>query len=88
MAEFLEEYFANIETNEGTVAASANVSFSRQSAKLIVTNDSATKDLIVKMKPTTDGLTLKPTETLTIHYRTRQIALIGSNVDYRVWAFG
>lgn len=87
MAAYLEEFFANVETTEATIT-SANVNFSRQSAKLIITNDSASEDLTVQMKPGVDPLTLKPTETLTLHYRTRQLVLTGNSVPVRVWAFG
>lgn len=85
---YTDTIYANISVDEGTVSTSANVSIPWLTSKLIVTNDSATEDLTVKLKTSSDGITLKPEETLTVKYRTRKLALLGSNVPFRVWAFG
>ena len=79
--------FSNVATNEGTVDGSSTIVLPRSSGKLILTNDSSIKPLGVQLKPGSDSLTLKPTETLTVRYRTSTIVLTGVSVNYRVWAF-
>lgn len=79
--------FANVFTNEGSVSGALTISLPRSSGKIIVTNDSATKDMGVRLKAGGNELTLKPTETLTLYYRTTEMVLSGSSVPYRLWVF-
>jgi len=85
---FIGEIYANISVDEGVVAVSANVNIPWQSSKLMITNDSTTDDLRLRLKATQDEITLKPEETLTVLFRTRKIVLNGSNTPYRIWALG
>ena len=82
----IHERLANVQTDEGTVAGSKTITFLLRSAKLVITNDSTTKDLTVTLV-TNQDITLKPTETLTIPYRANSVTLAGNNVAYRVWGF-
>lgn len=79
--------FANVFTNEGSVSGSSTISLPRSSGKIIVTNDSSTKSMGVRLKAGGSVLTLKPTETLTLYYRTTEMVLSGSSVPYRLWVF-
>lgn len=79
--------FANVFTDEGTVSGSTTISLPHTSGKIIVTNDSSTKNLGVQLKTGANSLTLKPTETLTLYYRTLEVLLTGSSVPYRLWVF-
>lgn len=79
--------FANAFADEGTVSGSTTIALPRSSGKIIVTNDSSTKDLSVRLKDGGSVLTLKPTETLTLYYRTLEMVLSGNSVPYRLWVF-
>ncbi len=79
--------FANTFTEEGTVDGSSTIALPRSSGKIIVTNDSSTKSLTVRLKAGGSPLTLKPTETLTLYYRTLVVVLTGTAVPYRLWVF-
>ena len=71
--------FANTFTDEGSVSGSTTIALPRSSGKIIVTNDSSTKDLGVRLKAGGSELTLKPTETLTLYYRTLEMVLSGNS---------
>ncbi len=80
--------FANVFTNEGAVSGTSTITLPFSSGKIIITNDSANKDLTVRLKTGANALTLKPTETLTLYYRTLEVVLAGSaSVPYRLWVF-
>lgn len=79
--------YANTFTDEDTVSGSSTVSLPRSSGKIVLTNDSATQDLTVQFKTGADALTLKPTESLDVYYRTREVLLAGTSVPYRLWVF-
>lgn len=82
----IHERLANVETHESTCPGLETVNLARRSAKLMITNDSATTDLRVTLQGT-EHITLKPTETITLPFRTQTIDLLGANVPYRIWSF-
>jgi len=82
----IHERLANVETFEAEVQISAAISFGSTTAKIMVTNDSSTEDLTLVLV-TGQGITMKPTETLTVPYRADSLTLRGANVPYRVWGF-
>lgn len=85
----IEERLSNVHADEGTVNGSKTITFPWRTGKLIVTNDSSTTDLTLRMRNTAgQDITLKPTETLTLWFGTKTATVIGSNVPYRLWGFG
>ena len=79
--------WANTFTKEGTLGGVETIALPRTSGKIIVTNDSGSKDLSVRLKAGGDALTLRPTETITLYYRTSGVVLQGNSVPYRLWVF-
>ena len=79
------ERYANVFTDEG-VAVSANVTLPFSSGEIVLTNDSSTKNLILRVAGS--DITLLPTETLTLRqFRAKDITLFGDSVPYRLWSF-
>ncbi len=79
--------FANTFTRETTVSGSETVLFPSNSGQIIVTNDSTTTNLTVRLTGGGDQLTLKPNEALNVYYRTSGMVLAGNDVPYRLWVF-
>jgi len=80
--------YGNYEAKEGTVATETSLDFARPSRKIVVTNDSSTKELRFKFNTGEDFGTLRPTETFSAHMRVLQVIVDGDSVPYRVWAIG
>lgn len=79
---------ANLESLEGTVSTETTLTLNRKSAKIIITNDHATKDLSFKFNTSETSGTLKGTETISLEFNTPIIIINGDSVPYRIWIFG
>lgn len=82
----IHERLANVETHEGTLDGTKAISFGLRSAKLIINNDSPTKDLSVTLS-NDQVMTLKGLETVTLPYRIESLSITGEDVPYRIWSF-
>ena len=81
-------YGANLLVSEGTLNGELTVSFDQSYREVILTNDSGSSEMTFKFNPTETAATLKPTETITMKMRAKQIILSGTSVPYRVWGIG
>ncbi len=80
--------YANFEAKEGTVVATVDLVFNLKPRKIIITNDSATKELSFKFNSTEAFGTLSPTETVALEVSSKTLFLQGNSVAYRVWGMG
>lgn len=76
----------NIYTDEATVNGTVDITFPYRSRQLVIINDSSSNNLTVTIGSNT--LTLKPTETASLHIWVTGVTLAGTSVPYRVWAIG
>lgn len=81
--------YANFESYEGSVNGTTTVDLARKSRHIIITNDSASQNLQFKFNSSETLGTLKPTESLVLEIRTKEVYLSsGASVDYRIWVWG
>lgn len=83
--------YSNFQPIENTLNGTETITFNLKAIKLILVNQSATKQLRFKFNNTEDFGTLEPTEELVIEgiYQKKIILNAGSNtVPYRLWVFG
>ena len=83
--------YSNLESFESTVTSTNTHTLSIYSRKIVIVNDSNTKELVFYPQGIDSGnsMTLKPTETITLdRFRSLTISVTGSNVPYRIWVFG
>jgi len=79
----------NFEALEGSVNGELTIPLTRRSRRVIITNDSSTKDLEYKFKASQDYGTLKPTETIALDFNPKFVLLrTTAAVDYRIWSYG
>jgi len=69
------ERFSSFESFEATLNGEKTISFTRKSRKVVITNDSPKRDLLFKFSSAEDFGTLKPTESVTLSFRTGQVFL-------------
>lgn len=79
---------ANFEALEGTVTEETTLTLIRKSRRIVIANDSATKDLKYKFNSSENFGTIKRTETLSLDFRTNKIIIDGNSVPYRIWIYG
>ena len=80
--------YANLLSDEGTVSGTTTVTLGLKAARITITNDSATKVLGFKFHTSESYATLKPTETISLQFRTKVIYLSGDGVMYRILGVG
>lgn len=80
--------YANLDAREGTADGTETITFKWKPRKIVITNDSATKDLQFKFNTSEEFATLRATETITFDIAHKVLILSGSGVDYRVWGVG
>ena len=80
--------YANFEAKEGTAIGAVELAFNLKPRKIIITNDSSTKDLSFKFNSTETFGTLSPTETVSLEVSSKTVFLSGDTVAYRVWGMG
>ena len=83
--------YANFNVSEGTTSAPVTITFDWKARRIVITNDSATRDLEFKFQSGQDLATLKPTETVSLYLHSQTVLLdspSGNAVEYRVWAWG
>lgn len=83
---------ANFDVSEGDVSSSpVTITFPWRARKLIVINDSSTRDLQFKFNTSESYGTLKPQEEFSAYHHTNTVFLDSpsdNDVAYRVWGFG
>jgi len=83
---------ANYYPTEGTVNTTpATITFPWRARKIIIINDSSTKNLQFKFKSNENFGTLKPKEEVSVYHHSYTVLLdspSNSDVPYRVWGFG
>lgn len=73
--------YSNFDVREGVVSAETTITFNLKPRKIILINDSTTKELTFKFNNSETAATLKPSETIALHMASRTIILNGSNAD-------
>jgi hypothetical protein len=84
-------YTANVFSDESTIGAkTTTISIPWPHSKFVITNDSTSIDLTLKMQPSNaSSLSLKSQESITILHRTKEVEITSpASADYRLWAFG
>lgn len=79
--------YANLDSHEGSVSGTATVTFTRRPFRVTITNDSAVNNLQFRFSTEHSWATLKPTETVSMQARPKQIYLSGT-AAYRIWGVG
>jgi len=79
--------YRNFESIEGTADGEELITLVRKSRKLMITNDSGSESLLYKFNSSEGYGTLKPTESLSMHFVTDTIYINGTG-DYRIWVYG
>ena len=77
---------ANFYSSEDTFTGEETLTLPATSRELIITNNSGSSDLEVQFYTSMTPLTLEPTETLSITFKTKTIILSGTNIPYKVWS--
>lgn len=84
--------YANLDSREGSVSTQDTITFNWKPRKIIVTNDSTTKDLKIKFNASETYMTLHPTESFSGEIASKTIILQSEDqlayVKYRIWGFG
>lgn len=81
--------YANLESLEGTTTGSEQTfTLVRKSRKIVITNDHPTNSLSYKFNSSETSGTLLGTESLSLHFTTKQIIINGTSVPYRIWVYG
>lgn len=80
--------YANLEATEGNTNNIQSIILARKSCKIILINDSSSSDLKYRFNESENWATLKPTEILSMYFRTRTIYLQGTNIPFRFWSYG
>ena len=80
--------YANLEVYEDNTSSLTDITFKLKPRKVIITNDSTTDNLQFRFNTAFGYATLHPTETITLEITSRNLFLIGTNVDYRIWGIG
>ena len=80
--------YANFEVLEGTVSGETTLQLARRSRKLVILNDHASRDLQFKFHASGNFATLKPTESVSMYFRAKNVILDGTDVPYRIWNYG
>ena len=81
--------YANNYSDEGTLNGAKVITFPWKPKELQITNDSSSDNLKYKFNESEDYRTLLPYETSTLYnISIRNLYLMGSNVNYRVWGTG
>ena len=83
---------ANFSPSEGTVnAAEVTVTFPWRAMKVLIINNSGTRELQFKFNASESFGTLKPYEEFSSYHHTNKVILDSpdnGDVEYRVWGFG
>jgi len=83
--------FGNFSPSEGSTSSTVTITFPWKARRIVVTNDSPTKNLEFKFQSGQSFATLFPTETASQYHRSSTVLLnspSGSTVTYRVWGYG
>ena len=80
--------YANLNVEEGNVSGEVTLTFSFKARQIVITNDSGANDMTFKFNVSETGVTLKPTETITLEINSKTVILSSTNADYRVWGMG
>lgn len=81
----------NFSPSEGSVTSTVTVTFPWKARRIVITNDSASRDLQFKYQSGQDFATLKPTETVSSYIRSSTVLLSAPSsaaTQYRVWGYG
>lgn len=82
---------ANFNVSEGSTNSTATITFDWKARRIVITNDSSSKDLEFKFQAGQDFATLKPTETVSLYIHSQTVFLNSpseTTVAYRVWGWG
>ncbi len=82
---------ANFNKSEGNTSSTVTITFDWKARHIVITNDSASRDLEFKFQSGQSFATLKPTETISLYIHSKTVLLnapSGSATQYRVWAWG
>lgn len=80
--------YANLDSREGLVSAETTITLNFKPWKIILINDSTTKEMTFKFNSSETEATLKPLETITLEMASQTVIVNGSNVAYRLWGIG
>jgi len=83
--------YSNFIPDEGAVSGDKTITFPWKAIKLVITNQSSTKQLKFKFSESGEYGTLNPTEEATIsglYQKKVYLRAPSGEVSYRVWAFG
>lgn len=81
----MSDVLANFEAIESDTSATHTLRL--KSRKLIITNDSASADLLFKLNESEAFGTLGPTESLSMKVTTKTV-IVQASGNYRIWSFG
>jgi hypothetical protein len=79
---------ANLDSREGTLDGEIEITLNFPMYRFTIINDSSSKDLQFKFNSSENYATLKPTETISLEFKSNTVWLSASGVNYRVWASG
>ena len=77
---------SNLRVSEGTLLGESTISFDIRFRVITITNDSGSTEMTYKFNTTETASTLKPSETISLKIKSKDVILSGSNVDYRIVA--
>ena len=83
--------YGNSSPSEGSTSGTVTITFPWRALRIIITNDSAIRDLEFKFNSSESYATLKPTETISLDLHARTVLLnspSSGSVAYRVWGYG
>ncbi len=77
---------SNFQVSEGALNGDLTVTFPMKFKRIIITNDSGSNSMTFKFNTSETSATLKPTETISLEIRGRDVIMNGTSVDYRIIA--
>lgn len=79
-------HYANFKAYEESLNGTKTIHFPWNAYKVILMNDSSSKDLVFEISG--ERGTLRPTETFAASVRLKGITLVANEVSYRLWIYG
>jgi len=85
---FMAKYttFTSFESFEGTTNGESTINLVNKAKKIVITNDSQSRDMAYRFNAGNNPATLKAGESISWTFQTMTIIIDGDNVDYRIWA--
>ena len=77
--------FTNLESFEGTTNGESTLNLVNKAKKVVITNDSPSKDMTYKFNVSDTPATLKSKESISWTFQAKIIIIDGDGVDYRIW---